>query len=305
MNRRGLVVCLTGLLGTIPTLGFQNAVGAESVNMAGQIVREIRPSQTDPRIQNFDFDHLVIVNSGTRLDVPLVIFLPGTHGRPANATGLLRVVASQGYRVIGLEYADAVAATKACLLDSPYDCYERFRRQEVFGRAAAQADDDPNAIEPRLVHLLEYLNQRYPAEGWDSYLTVGRPAWSRIVVSGFSQGAGMAAYIAKRELVARVVLFSSPWDSNHGSGAPAPWLSRPSATPPESWFAEYHMHEETAAKIVRAYAALRIPRDHILIFNKSLPADLHVSGSDNPFHISTIKLLDYEPQWRVLFGSPP
>jgi len=38
------------------------------------------------------------------------------------------------------------------------------------------------------------------------------PKWGRIVLAGQSQGAGMAAFIAKRQAAARVILFSSPWD---------------------------------------------------------------------------------------------
>jgi hypothetical protein len=38
-------------------------------------------------------------------------------------------------------------------------------------------------------------------------------------LAGQSQGAGMAAFIVKRQAAARVILFSSPWDfvvSEHG-----------------------------------------------------------------------------------------
>ncbi len=88
----------------------------------------------------------------------------------------------------------------------------------------------------RLVKLLQYLDVQHPDEHWGDYLIGGEPNWSRIVISGHSQGAGMAAYIAKRKAVARVVLFSSPWDYVKSSRQPAPWLSETSATPPERWF---------------------------------------------------------------------
>ena len=115
----------------------------------------------------------------------------------------------------------------------------------------------------------------------------------------------MAAYIAKRESVARVVLFSSPWDYFGSAQTLAPWLYDASATPPQRWFAEYHKHENTATLIARAYRVLKIPSENILIFDLPIPPGMRRGHSDNPFHGSTIRVPDYEPQWRVLFGRSP
>ena len=68
------------------------------------------------------------------------------------------------------------------------------------------------------------------------------PKWGRIVLAGQSQGAGMAAFIAKRQAAARVILFSSPWDfvvSDGNARRLAAWISAPSKTPPERWFGGY------------------------------------------------------------------
>jgi hypothetical protein len=63
-----------------------------------------------------------------------------------------------------------------------------------------------------LTRLLQALARDHPTEGWDQYLTNGTPNWPKIALTGQSQGAGMAAYIAKRVKLARVILSSSPWD---------------------------------------------------------------------------------------------
>jgi hypothetical protein len=184
---------------------------------------------------------------------PLAVFMPGTGGKPANTARLLHVVASQGYRVIGLEYDDEPAVVEVCPRSPFPRCSEDFRQRRIFGEGPVAFADNPPAesIVNRLVKLLQYLGQQYPGDGWEGYLSNGAPDWSQIVVSGLSQGAGMAAYIAKREPVARVVLFSSPWDFQGRDRTLAPWLAEPSATPPERWFAEYHEHEDTAALIAR------------------------------------------------------
>lgn len=118
-------------------------------------------------------------------------------------------------------------------------------------------------------------------------------------MSGLSQGAGMAAYLAKRYPVDRVVLFSSPWDYLMPGTRPAAWLFEPPATPPERWWAERHVRENTTQAIARAYAALRIPRDHILLFDGPVPGR---AKGDNPYHGSTVWLPQYEPQWRAMYG---
>jgi hypothetical protein len=273
---------------------------------AARVVYVVKPSQTDPSIQHFDEDHYVVFDPAENAHGELVVFLPGTDGKPAGAARLMHVVASQGYRVIGLEYDDEPAVVKTCPRDPSPECSGEFRRERIFGNATSHFVRNPPAetIVNRLVKLLEYLDREHPQEQWGSYLRDGAPDWGRIVVSGLSQGAGMAAYIAKRESVARVVLFSSPWDY-YGSGETlAPWLKGASATPPERWFAEYHKREHTARLIVRAYKALGIPPDNILVFDLDIPRDMH-PRSDNPFHTTTIKLPGYEAQWRVLFGHSP
>ncbi len=68
------------------------------------------------------------------------------------------------------------------------------------------------SIVARLVAALRALDHDDPKTGWGGYLDGDVPRWDRLVVGGLSQGAGMAAYIAKHHACDRVVLFSSPWD---------------------------------------------------------------------------------------------
>lgn len=277
-----------------------------SAPVAGKSVYIVRPSQTDPAIRHFDEPHYVVSSPAAPALTPLVVFLAGTNGKPANVAHLLNVVATQGYRVVGLEYNDAPAIAEICP-DSPVQsCAGDFRRKRIFGDDVTSVviDTPAESIVNRLVKLLIYLQVKFPEVEWTNYLRGDAPNWSRIVISGVSQGAGMAAYIAKHELVARVVLFSGPWDSLR-SGTLAPWLSDTGVTPPDKWFAAYHRRENTASSIVRAYYALGIPAQNITVFTLDLPDGLRVRGARNPFHSSTVKLPGYEPQWRSLFGHYP
>jgi predicted esterase len=273
-----------------------------------QVVYVVKPSDTDPEIRHFDEPNYVVLKRTTSAQAQLAVFMPGTGGRPANTVQLLTVIADQGYRVIGLEYNDFPAVVEVCPHNPSPDCSGNFRRKRIFGDSTPSIVDNTPAesIVNRLVKLLEYLDRQHPEEGWRKYLTSdGAPEWSRIVVSGLSQGAGMAAYIAKHQSVARVVLFSSPWDYSVSSHMLAPWLIEPSATPPERWFAEYHKRERTAALIAQAYAALQIPANNLQVFDRDLPPEAGRSRGDNPFHGSTIHVPAYASQWRLLFGESP
>jgi predicted esterase len=272
-----------------------------------QVIYVVKPSDTDPEIRHFDEPNYVVIKRSGSAQAQLAVFMPGTGGRPAKTMQLLTVVADQGYRVIGLEYNDFPAVVEVCPRNPSPDCSGNFRRKRIFGDATPSIVDTTRAesIVNRLAKLLEYLDRQHPEEGWRTYLSAdGAPEWSRIVVSGLSQGAGMAAYIAKHLSVARVVLFSSPWDYSASSHRLAPWLVEPSATPPDRWFAEYHRRERTAAWIAQAYSALQIPADNIQVFDRDL-SGAEGSRGDKPFHASTIHVPAYAPQWRVLFGASP
>ena len=267
---------------------------------------QIVPSAADPRVHDFDEPSLALVGTHVRADAPLAIFLTGTGGHPATGPrALLATIADQGYRVLALEYDDTPAVVERCTRDPDPDCSADFREMRIYGTGRSRAVSNPPAesIVQRLVAALRALDRNAPGQGWGAYLDGDQPRWDRILVSGLSQGAGMAAFIAKQHLVYRVVLFSSPWDWTGRDLHPAPWLSGPSATPMDRWQAEYHRRERTAANILAAYQALGIPADHIRVFNRDLPRAAPDNG--NPYHGSTVRDPGYEPQWRAMYGRAP
>jgi len=276
------------------------------------VVYRIAPSVVDPSTRRFDEPHYIVFDSAAAANAPLLLFLPGTGGRPQNTSDFANVAATQGYRVIGLEYVDTPAVQQICPREPDPDCAEKVRRKRIFGEDVTPLIDDraEESIVARLTKLLLALDREHPGDGWGHYLKDGAPDWTQIAVSGLSQGAGMAAYIAQRTAVERVVLFSSPWDNYGPRHVLAPWVTRGAGkTPAERWFAAYHKNEQTAETIARAYAALRIPRDHIHVFTLE-PAR---ETSANPYHPSVVangatpRAPDGTPaylgEWRELLGS--
>jgi hypothetical protein len=261
----------------------------------------VAPSQVDSSIHTFNENNLVALPLINNIEAPLVLFLPGTGGRPENARLLISVIAKQGYRVIGLSYNNEPAVVQVCPKRPDPECSSEFRHERIFGGLENPPVNNTisESIVSRLLMLLRHLKKVQPNANWNRYLEGDEPVWSRIIVSGLSQGAGMAAYIAKKKSVARVVLFSSPWDFYGKDRQLAPWISSKSATPSERWFAAYHRRENTASLIAQSYALLAIPKNHIRVFDLDMP---ETKRSANPFHSNTIKNVGYVSDWKILYG---
>ncbi|MFI5227669.1 MAG: BPSS1187 family protein [Gemmatimonadales bacterium] len=302
------LVLLAGAQSLAPALAAQ-----DTTSSAAKLVRyEIKPSAIDPSVRDFDEPHYVVFERGVKADAPLLLFLPGTGGRPLNTSLFANVAAEQGYRVIGLEYVDEPAVQQICPRDPDPSCAEKVRRKRIFGEDATSLINDPadQSIVARLTKVLVALDRDHSEDGWSRYLKNGHPDWTQIAVSGLSQGAGMAAYIAQRTPVARVVLFSSPWDNYGRFHTLAPWVKRGNgATPSDRWYAAYHQKELTADIIPHAYAALKIPESHVHVF--TLEPARRTSG--NPYHPSgvgngaTPRKADgtpaYADEWRAMLGD--
>ena len=216
------------------------------------------------------------------------------------------------YRVLAIDYHYDPPGTNLCEPASP-PCFERYRAQKVFGtgKLAGLEVTQSESILHRTEAALSTLARTYPSEGWSAYLRAGAVKWNRITVSGFSQGAGLAAFLAKRVPVARVVLLSSPWDHYDQTGALASWLAEPSATPPDRWWGVYAAGEPQAAWLARAYSALGIPPAQVFVLHGK-PRNALAEPGTMPYHWSvagprfTPQALDgswlYLLVWRRVLG---
>jgi pimeloyl-ACP methyl ester carboxylesterase len=274
-----------------PTPADNSAQGAAQT--FNRVTYRIPPKDTDPQLQRFLADNYVMVQNGTPPSAPLLVFMPGTSGAPQGTWPVLVAAAKAGYRVIGLEYNDQPAVAQVCEPRDDASCSGRFREKRIFGDGDfPYINDTPEeSIVHRLTMLLRYLDAHHPEEQWGGYFTNGELNWTRIAVSGHSQGAGMAALIAKQYLVDRVILFSCPWDYYGPTKTLAPWLKDPSATPPERWYAAYHKRERQAETLKRAYKVLKVPDDHVRVFalEPNLePLHGHVDASMDAYHVSEV-----------------
>lgn len=229
-------------------------------------VRMIRPTETDPSIRHYLKDDYVMLGRQEAGDARLFVFFPGSYGRPANYQWILDRAVRRGYRAIALEYDNVPTVAALCASDPDPDCAGRARLEKLTGEDASADIEvgEAESIDNRLAKLLMLLDERYPEEGWRRYLAGAAPNWPQIAVGGHSQGAGMAAFIAKRRLVARVTLFSGGADYSGAAGDFASWVKGESKTPLDRWFAAYHVDERSARFLALSYRALGLDPAQVL-----------------------------------------
>ncbi|MFZ9613489.1 MAG: BPSS1187 family protein [Crocinitomicaceae bacterium] len=192
------------------------------------VVRQIKPSDTDPLIQTFDLDsHYVYINPSVNPQNTLVVHLPGSYGEPKRATLFGSLAADLGFHSIGLMYPNIPTVGSICTNSNDVNCFEKTRGEIIQGIDYSTEIDIPfhESIFSRLIQLLTFLHATYPSENWNQFLTSSNNLnFEKIIFSGHSQGGGHAALIAKYYPLARALCFSAPKDWSNMSNSPAVWL---------------------------------------------------------------------------------
>ena len=198
----------------------------------------------------------------------LLVFLPGTQGRPTQYTAILRAAAARGLHAVGVNYPNQTAMGALCQFSTQADCYWNARNVVVFGGGTPVSGQTPvssaDAIVNRTAKLIADLAARHPAEGWGQYLLGnGTVDWSKVVLAGHSQGGGHVGVLAKTVALNRAVYFSAPEDWNELTDRPASWTSaRPNVTPASRQYG-FGADSDTLVPNAHAFAhwdALGLPR---------------------------------------------
>lgn len=219
---------------------------------------QILPQTTDSHISDWLAPHQVALPSPQDCRNQLFLFLSGSFGNPNNQKLLLKEALNLGYHTINLSYPNSWTVGGLCRHSSDVNCHEKVRLSILDGvsRTDQIKVSQSDSIHNRLVKLLQYLQQQHPHENWDNYLNGDQPCWSKIVVTGHSQGGGHAAIIAQQHLVARCIMLGSPADFSTLLQAPAPWLSATQATPVERYYGFAHTKDQGIERILLAWQLL-------------------------------------------------
>lgn len=212
------------------------------------IVTLIPPITTNSNYLATDKNHYVVRNNQTHLN-KLLLFIGGSFSTPNNYNLFCDHAATIGLDVISLSYPNNVpAATLGASSNSLI--FDTYRDEICFGNQVSNVVnvDILNSINTRTLNLLVYLNQEYPDQNWDQYLaTTNTIAWDKVIVSGHSQGAGHACYLAKKNIVNRAVMLSGPNDYSTFFDAPANWLTVSGATSLDKHFSLLHIEDEVVS----------------------------------------------------------
>lgn len=261
----------------------------------------IAPHATDERLSESDAAHLVVYEPGVE-NAPLLVWLGGTGGKPVSGPqDFYDTARAQGYRLVALSYLNTPAVSQVCVgpaLRAQPACAAQLRQHRAWGEPLSRwvSDRPEDAIVPRLTRLLQHLARNDPAGNWGTYLNGDAPRWDRLVLAGQSQGGGMAAYIAKTQRVAGVIMFSGGWD--HGAGGDiAAWYGRPSETPLQRWHGSFHVQEAQAATMDRIYRRLGIPATQIHALE--LPVQGRLPHGEGIHHTG------YRPVWVEMLRLGP
>lgn len=206
----------------------------------------VAPRDTDTAIDQWLKPHVVEIDRSAATRNFLYVHIPGSYGLPSDSKLILKQAARHGYPAIGLRYPNSWTVYTLCTASSDPACFKNVRLEILDGidRTGLVAISEANSITNRLAKLLEYLDGAHPEDDWGRFLNDdGDIIWSKIVVSGHSQGAGHAAMIAHVHKVSRVGMFAGPPDFSSFFEAPADWLSETGETPVGSYFGFGHMRD--------------------------------------------------------------
>jgi hypothetical protein len=205
----------------------------------------VKPISTDINYLSTEDSNYVVRNTTINLN-KLVLFLGGSFSSPDDYSIFCQYPATLGFDVISLSYPNNVA-TAPLGTSSDVLVFDKYRQEICFGTplSAAVSVDTLNSIYTRTLKLIQYLALTYPLQNWGQYLATPTTLdWSKIIVSGHSQGSGHACYFGKNFLVERVLMFSGPNDFSTFFNNPANWLSQTGVTPTEKHFALLHIQDE-------------------------------------------------------------
>jgi hypothetical protein len=310
MGRRATVIALS-----VSLLFLSGSVGVANGQGSKVSVREILPSKTDSRIDMFSgdgWDHCVYYQASAAKKHQLLVFLPGTGGKGHGAVDFCTLAASQGFHVVSLAYPSSISISVYHSSTNP-DAFLKARENILYGKAPFQklTVNEPNSIQNRLVKVVQYLAKRYPNEGWNQFLDRDDSLlWSKLVLTGQSQGGGHAAVLAMQHEVARVLMFGSPKDFNIHFQKPAKWYSAPSATPLDRFFSFVHDADEghgcTYPQQLENYRAMKLmPRYRVINVDQASPPYQHTrlltsSRSVKNPHASVISNGNYANVWAYM-----
>ncbi|MEM1181239.1 MAG: hypothetical protein AAGM22_23055 [Acidobacteriota bacterium] len=181
----------------------------------------------------------------------LVVFLTGAGGEPAKSQNLLFTAGHYGFRSLGVAYDTGGLASQLqnicqALTTEPaaQDCYAEGRHRAAFGITGVHTTAPPvglytttihDTVEVRLRRLLVQLAAQDTDGAWDDFLDAGSCTslipegeavaeceddvlWHKIIIVGWSGGAGIAQHIGREHQLHGVIMLDGVADAYSPAG---------------------------------------------------------------------------------------
>ncbi len=187
----------------------------------------------------------------------LNVFLPGTKLTPGQSRAYEDASASFGFHTIGLAYENEKNVNKICFDSKDVNCNGKVRREIVFGDDVSRLVrvSKHMSVVGRLNSALADRVQNDPSGNWEQFqASNGEPDWSKIIVSGHSQGAGHAAILGIDRPVRRVAMMGGPNDKSRVSKSAPEW-EKPGMTPAAQWYGLASAWDTSKPRQVKAWSA--------------------------------------------------
>jgi hypothetical protein len=231
-------------------MALVGAMNTHANNPDSLILRTVKARATDAQI-NFELqNHQVFINPTCPQKNKLLLHLVGTFDNPASTALFPSLAANNGFKAISLKYPNNISATTVCKNSTDPACFKKYRQEIIFGDdSSSQVNVNKiNCIVNRTTKLLIYLNNTFPSEGWDVFLTqTNEIKWQNVTISGHSQGGGHAAYLGQVFKTNRIIMFASPNDYSATYSRPALWLSETSLTADSNYYAFGNLYDEVVS----------------------------------------------------------
>lgn len=271
--------------------------------------RFVLPSETDNSINKWLSPHYVTCNKNINEKPELALYFSGTSGKPSDACFFIDSLAQNASHTISLSYPNTITPWSYCQSSSNI-CFENFRREVLWGFCDSiikiQNVDKSNSVYNRLFKLLNFLAKQYPDEGWNYFISNNEEIdWSKIIISGWSQGGGLSLFISKYYSVKRVVMFSAPSDYILSTKTPALWLSKPGKTNNSKIYGFATKTDETIPidVLMSNWNILQLPGNIEIIEADTKLLDQHKLLIEKGNHGSPNFDSNYFKVWKYLFNS--
>jgi hypothetical protein len=163
----------------------------------------------------------------------MLLWFGGSCSQPSDYPELMEHAASLGFHALSIRYENCPTVAAACedaAAAGPAAgarCFGKLRAVRLRGGNYAAGNlsttiTSAQAALPEFAHLLSQM-------GWSLFVREGEPDWSKVVVGGSSQGAGMALMVSQAHSVAASLQFAGVDDvvysaANASQLIAAPWI---------------------------------------------------------------------------------